>query len=65
MSGNVRESAQAGWMIPLDVLGLSYLQGGLLVQEIQSVLEALVVPGVKDKAEKLVDMKYYPRVSSR
>lgn len=52
-------------MIPLDVLGLSYLQGGLLVQEIQSVLEALVVPGVKDKAEKLVDMKYYPRVSSR
>lgn len=58
-------------MIPLDVLGLSYLQGGLLVQETQLVLEALVVPGMKDKAEKLVkepgtlDMKYYPWVSSR
>lgn len=43
---------------------LSYLQGGLLVQEIQLVLVALVVPGVKDKAENLVkepgrlDVKY-------
>lgn len=44
---------------------LSYLQGALLVQEIQLVLEALVVPGMEDKAEKLVkepaalEMKYY------
>lgn len=50
---------------------LSYLQGGLWVQEIQSVLEALVVPGMKDKPEKLVKepgalgMKYYLCVSSR
>lgn len=50
---------------------MSYLQGGLLVQEIQSVLEALVVPGMKEKPENLVkepatlDMRYYLCVSSR
>lgn len=32
----------------------SYLQGGLLVQEIQSVLEALVVPGMQNKPENVV-----------
>lgn len=32
----------------------SYLQGGLLVPEIQSVLEALVVPGMQNKPENIV-----------
>lgn len=39
-----------------------YLQGGLLVQEIQSVLEALVVPGKQNKPENKVKepiMLYY------
>lgn len=34
--------------------GKRYSQGGLLVQEIRLVLEALVVPGIQNEAEKRV-----------
>lgn len=34
--------------------GKRYLQGGLLVQEIRLVLEALVVPGIQSEAENRV-----------